>query len=130
MNKMIPHKIKTIFVVEYDGKDIAICNTEQDAKDFIQYYKSDCRPSDKSVFSIREQALLEMIDKEWKEFLDDVVPKDMLSKEEFRTATDIFNQRGKLEVLRYLKSLNKFQGLKSTVLYFDAYIRGDEVNRR
>ena len=71
-----------------------------------------------------------MTDKEWKEFLDDVVPKGMMTDEEFRTATDIFNQRGKLEVLRYMKSLNKFQGLKSTVLYFDAYIRGDEVNRR
>ena len=69
-----------------------------------------------------------MIDKEWKEFLDDVVPKDMLTEEEFRTATDIFNQTGKLEVLRYLKSLNKSQGLKSTVLYFDAYIGGNNVN--
>lgn len=69
-----------------------------------------------------------MIDKEWKEFLDDVVPKDMLTEEKFRTATDIFNQRGKYEVLRYLKSLNKFQGLKSTVLYFDAYIGGNNVN--
>lgn len=71
-----------------------------------------------------------MTDKEWKEFLDDVVPKDMLTEEEFRTATEVFNQRGNPETLRYLKSLNKFQGLKTTVLYFDAYIRGNDVNRR
>ena len=33
-------------------------------------------------------------------------------------------------LLENLKSLNKFQGLKTTVLYFDAYIRGNDVNRR
>lgn len=60
MNKMRPHKVKTIFVVVYNGEDIAICNTEQDADGFIQYYKSYCRPSDKAVFTIRNQALLEM----------------------------------------------------------------------
>lgn len=56
---MRPHKVKTIFVV-YNGEDIAVCNTEQDADGFIQYYKSYCRPSDKAVFTIRNQALLEM----------------------------------------------------------------------
>lgn len=71
-----------------------------------------------------------MTDKEWKEFLDDVVPKNILTDEEFVSAKDIFNQRGKIETLRYLKSLNKFQGLKSTSLYFDAHIGGEDVNRR
>lgn len=41
-----------------------------------------------------------------------------------------FNQRGKIETLKYLKSLNKFQGLKSTALYFDTHIGGEDVNRR
>lgn len=67
-----------------------------------------------------------MTDKEWKEFLDDVVPKNILTDEEFVSARDIFNQRGKIETLRYLKSLNKFQGLKSTVLYFDTRIEGED----
>ena len=57
-----------------------------------------------------------MTDKGWKEFLDDVVPKNILTDEEFAKARDVFNQRGKIETLRYLKSLNKFQGLKSTAL--------------
>ena len=67
-----------------------------------------------------------MTDKEWEEFLDDVVPKNILTDEEFVSARDIFNQRGKIETLRYLKSLNKFQGLKSTVLYFDTHIEGED----
>lgn len=67
-----------------------------------------------------------MTDKEWKEFLDDVVPKNILTDEEFVSARDIFNQRGKIETLRYLKSLNKFQGLKSLVLYFDTRIEGED----
>ena len=48
-----------------------------------------------------------MTDKGWEEFLDDVVPKNILTDEEFATARDVFNQRGKIETLRYLKSLNK-----------------------
>ena len=67
-----------------------------------------------------------MTDKEWEEFLDDVVPKNILTDEEFATARDVFNQRGKIETLRYLKSLNKFQGLKSLVLYFDTRIEGED----
>ena len=71
-----------------------------------------------------------MTDKGWEEFLDDVVPKNILTDEEFATARDIFNQRGKIETLRYLKSLNKFQGLKSTALYFNTHTGGEDVNRR
>ena len=71
-----------------------------------------------------------MTDKGWEKFLDDVVQKNILTDEEFATARDVFNQRGKIETLRYLKSLNKFQGLKSIALYFDTHIGGEDVNRR
>ena len=71
-----------------------------------------------------------MTDKGWEEFLDDVVPKNILTDEEFVKARDVFNQRGKIETLKYLKSLNKFQGLKSTALYFYTHIGGEDVNRR
>ena len=52
--------LKTEIIDCLNGEDIAVCNTEQDADGFIQYYKSYCRPSDKAVFTIRNQALLEM----------------------------------------------------------------------
>ena len=44
-----------------------------------------------------------MTDKGWEEFVDDVVPKNILTGEEFATARDVFNQRGKIETLKYLK---------------------------
>lgn len=51
-----PEKTRSVWRVDQDEVTIAICESEEDAKAFIEYYRS----SDTQHLTIHQQALLKM----------------------------------------------------------------------
>jgi hypothetical protein len=55
-----PNKAYDVYIVEMDKEVIAYCNSRDDSKRFIEYYKKNGSPSKNSVFEIKQQVVLIM----------------------------------------------------------------------
>jgi hypothetical protein len=55
-----PNKAYDVYIVEMDKEVIAYCNSRDDSKHFIEYYKKNGSPSKNAVFEIKQQVVLIM----------------------------------------------------------------------
>lgn len=61
---MIPKSYYSVWSVEMDRETIAICESEEDADNFIEWYKKMCHPSPIAKFTKTKRAVLAMVNKE------------------------------------------------------------------
>ena len=54
--------------------------------------------------------------------LEEYFPKDLLSEEEIKHASDLDKKYGYIESVKYIKSIRNDFGLKSSKIYYDLYI--------
>ena len=68
-----------------------------------------------------------MDEKEFIEELKETWPIDLLTEEERKIALDLSNKYGYLSSVKYIKSVRKDFGLKSSKIYYDLYINKDKL---
>ena len=65
-----------------------------------------------------------------KDYFDDwekYFPIDLLTEDERKYASDLYKQYGHIESVKYIKSVRKDFGLKSSKIYYDLYINKDKL---